>query len=55
VAGAACLIDRSNGKAKIGTRLVPLTRLDVATYDGNNLPQHLKAIPAVKPGSRGMK
>ena len=55
VVGAACLIDRSNGKAKIGTKLVPLTKLDVATYDANNLPPHLKGTRAVKPGSRGLK
>jgi len=55
VVGAACLIDRSNGKAKIGTKLVPLTKLDVATYDAKDLPAHLKGSMAVKPGSRGLK
>lgn len=52
--GAACLIDRSNGRADIGVPLVPLARLDVPDYDPEALPPELAAIPAVKPGSRGL-
>ncbi len=52
--GAACLIDRSNGRADIGVRLVALTSLDVPDYDPAELPPELAAIPAVKPGSRGL-
>lgn len=52
--GAACLIDRSNGRADIGIPLVPLARLDVPDYDADTLPPELAAIPAVKPGSRGL-
>jgi orotate phosphoribosyltransferase len=50
--GAACIIDRSGGKADVGVPLVTLCRLDVPTYDPNNLPEELAKIPAVKPGSR---
>jgi orotate phosphoribosyltransferase len=55
VVGGACLIDRSAGKADIGVPLVPLARLDVPAYAPDALPPDLAAIPAVKPGSRGLK
>ena len=54
VVGAACLIDRSNGKAKIGTKLVSLTSLKVETFEADNVPDDLKSIPAIKPGSRNL-
>lgn len=50
--GAACIVDRSNGKADIGVPLVSLTKLDVPAYPADQLPPELAAIPAVKPGSR---
>jgi orotate phosphoribosyltransferase len=52
--GAACLIDRSNGRADIGVPLVALCRLDVPDYAIDELPPELAAIPPVKPGSRGL-
>ena len=52
---AACLIDRSGGKADVGVPLFALTQLDVPTYAADALPPELAAIPAIKPGSRGMK
>lgn len=54
VVGAACLIDRSNGKAKIGTKLVSLTSLKVETFEADSVPDDLKSIPAIKPGSRNL-
>jgi len=53
--GAACLIDRSGGKADIGVPLAALARLDIPTYAVDSLPPELAAMPAVKPGSRGLK
>lgn len=53
--GAACLINRSGGKADVGVPLFALTELDVPTYAADNLPPDLAAIPAYKPGSRGLK
>ena len=50
--GAACIVDRSNGKADIGVPLVSLTKLDVPAYPADQLPPELAAIPATKPGSR---
>ncbi|HEU0222392.1 MAG TPA: orotate phosphoribosyltransferase [Paracoccaceae bacterium] len=51
---AACLVDRSGGRAELGVPLVPLMRLDIPTYAPDALPPELAAIPAVKPGSRGL-
>lgn len=55
VVGGACLIDRSGGKADIGVPLVALTELEAVSYAADALPDHLKDIPAIKPGSRGLK
>lgn len=54
VVAAACLIDRSGGDADIGVPLVALTRYKVPAYPADALPPELAAIPAVKPGSRGL-
>lgn len=53
--GAACLIDRSNGRADIGVPLVALVTMDVPDYAPGDLPAELAALPAVKPGSRDLK
>jgi orotate phosphoribosyltransferase len=55
VIGAACLIDRSGGKADLGVPLVALATLDIPSYPPDRLPPELAAIPAVKPGSRGLQ
>ena len=52
IVGAACLIDRSGGKADIGFPRVSLCTLDIPDYPADALPPELAAIPAVKPGSR---
>ncbi len=54
VVGAACLIDRSGGKADLGMPLVALVTLDIPNYPADQLPPGLAAIPAVKPGSRAL-
>jgi orotate phosphoribosyltransferase len=53
--GAACLIDRSNGRADVGVPLVTLVTLDVPDYAPDDLPASLAALPAEKPGSRDLK
>ena len=53
--GAACLIDRSGGKADLGVPLVALVQLDIPAYPADQLPPELAALPAVKPGSRNLK
>ncbi|UYY75952.1 orotate phosphoribosyltransferase [Sphingomonas sp. R1] len=52
--GAACIVDRSNGKAEVGVPLIALTKLDVPAYPADQLPPELAAIPAIKPGSRAI-
>jgi orotate phosphoribosyltransferase len=52
--GCACLIDRSGGEADIGVPLVALARYRVPAYAADQIPPEMAAIPAVKPGSRGM-
>jgi orotate phosphoribosyltransferase len=54
IVAAACLIDRSNGKADLGVPLASLAALDIPTFAENNLPPELARIPAIKPGSRGL-
>ena len=53
--GAACLVDRSGGKADLGVPMAALTVLDIPTWAAGNLPAELASLPAVKPGSRGLK
>jgi orotate phosphoribosyltransferase len=53
--GAACLVDRSGGKADLGVPLAALVTLEVPVYPADALPPELAAIPAAKPGSRGLK
>jgi orotate phosphoribosyltransferase len=55
ILGAACLIDRSGGRADLGVPLVSLVQLDIPAYPPDQLPAQLAQIPAVKPGSRGLK
>ena len=52
ILGAACLIDRSGGRADIGVPLVSLARVDIPAYPADALPPELAALPAEKPGSR---
>lgn len=52
---ATCLIDRSGGKADLGIPLASLAQLDIPTYAADALPPDLAGIPAIKPGSRGLK
>ena len=52
VVHAACLVDRSDGKADVGVPLTALLRLAVPSYPADALPPELAALPAVKPGSR---
>lgn len=54
VLAAGCLIDRSAGKAEVGVPLVALAEYEVPAYPADKLPPELAAIPAVKPGSRGL-
>jgi orotate phosphoribosyltransferase len=54
VVGAAVLIDRSAGKADIGVPLVALASYHVPDYAPEDVPPEMAALPATKPGSRGL-
>jgi orotate phosphoribosyltransferase len=51
---AACLIDRSGGKAKLGVKFIPLATVKFPAWEADKLPAHLRDSKAVKPGSRGL-
>jgi len=55
VIAGACIFDRSNGGADIGVPLVSLAARKFPDYDLDDLPAELAKIPAIKPGSRGLK
>lgn len=52
VIAAAALVDRSAGSVDLGVPFHPLISLSFPTYDDNEIPPELAAIPAIKPGSR---
>ena len=52
VAGAAMVVDRSNGSVDLGVPTFSLIQLQVETFAPDALPADLAAIPATKPGSK---
>lgn len=54
VVAAACIVDRSAGKADVGVLLIALAEYEVPAYPADDLPPELAAIPAIKPGSRNL-
>ena len=55
VVSAGCLIDRSGGTADVGVSLASLASITVETFEADNAPADLADVPAIKPGSRGLK
>ena len=49
---AACIVDRSGGRADSGVPMIALANLDVPAYPADALPPELAALPAEDPGSR---
>jgi orotate phosphoribosyltransferase len=49
---AACIVNRSGGRADVGVPLVALATLDVPAYPADALPPELAAVPIEDPGSR---
>lgn len=47
----AVLVDRSNGNASFTIPCTSLLEMTFPTYEQDKLPEHLKMIPATKPGS----
>ena len=52
VVAAACIVDRSGGRADVGVPLIALATLDVPAYAADALPPGLAALPVEDPGSR---
>ena len=52
--GYACIIDRSNNKLLIKDKIISQIKIEIPVFDENDLPNDLKKIPAIKPGSRNL-
>ena len=52
VVAEAALINRGGDSVNLGVPLVTLANLDIPNYEPENLPEDLKKLPAIKPGSR---
>ena len=51
ISGYACIVDRSGGNSKINN-IISQISFNFPTYEKDNLPEHLKNITPIKPGSR---
>ena len=54
VIGYACIIDRSNDKSLIKKGFVSQIKIEIPTYKKDKLPDHLKNLNPIKPGSRNL-
>ena len=52
VIGYSSLIDRSDGRSLIKNDILSLIKFDIPCYDPENIPEELKKIDPIKPGSR---
>jgi len=51
ICAVGVVVDRSNGTVDVGAPMECLLQMEVETFDPENLPEDLQAIPPVKPGS----
>ena len=54
VIGYACIIDRSNDESLIKKNFVSQIKIQIPTYNKDELPDHLKKLNPIKPGSRNL-
>ena len=54
LAGYACIIDRSNNNSSIQDEIISQVKLKIETFKSNELPEDIKKIPSIKPGSRNL-
>ena len=54
VVGEAAIIDRSGGDVNLGIDLITLLSFNIPTFDEDNIPDDLKQIKPIKPGSRSL-
>ena len=52
--GYACIIDRSDNKVLIKEKIISQIKFKMLTFKKDELPERLKKISAVKPGSRNL-
>ena len=52
--GYACIIDRSDQNLEIKDKMVSQIYLKIKNFNNNELPDELKKIPPIKPGSRNI-
>ena len=52
--GFACIIDRSTNEVLIKSKIISQIKLKINTYKKDNLPDTLKKIKPIKPGSRNI-
>ena len=52
--GYACIIDRSDDKLLIKEKIISQIKVKISTFNEKNLPNSLRDIPAIKPGSRNL-
>ena len=50
--GYACIVDRSTSELLIKDKIISQIKLKIETYKTNQLPEKLKKIIPIKPGSR---
>ncbi len=55
VVGAGVVVDRSNGTVTLHENQFAVLQQKVISYSPEEVPEALAAIPAIKPGSRGLK
>ena len=52
VVGVGTAVDRSDGRVNFGLPMFSLLKMKVETFEPDNLPPDLKAVPVQKPGSK---
>jgi orotate phosphoribosyltransferase len=54
LAGYACIIDRSNNNSIIQDKIVSQVKLNIETFKSTNIPDDIRNISPIKPGSRNL-
>ena len=52
--GYACIIDRSNKEILIKDKIVSQIKFEIETFKEDELPEDLKKVQSIKPGSRNL-
>jgi len=52
--GYACIIDRSNDEVLIKDKIISQVKIKISTYKESELPDKIKKIQPIKPGSRNI-